>query len=383
MKYLSIAVLLLLSATAFAQKKLPVIKATSTKASIHEGNNPATAWRLTPEAKPDVYLTNKLTQPVTVTFKTDIDSISVKLKPGQRKDFIVLLNGKDSCHTSIQSPPKKDFSSQKPQINDTIPLTINKQNTIYVKAVLNNTDTLNLNFDTGSTELTLLGDVLKTKATSAKKLYNTPYELKIGSRTYHTKVYDTELSGHDTDGRFGWDLFDGMIVGLNYDQNIMTVHSKLPGNIKRDKAFTKLPIKYFSSIFFVEAQISQSSTTNKDWFLFDSGYQMTLMLDDDLLHQNSFPASEMPVLSKRLMHGATGNEIPVITAALEKFSIDNYTLTNVPAQLLTTSKPLRGANIHILGNEVLKRFNIYLDFQNNVVYMKPNTHFNDGYIDSK
>jgi hypothetical protein len=105
------------------------------------------------------------------------------------------------------------------------------------------------------------------------------------------------------------------------------------------------------------------------------------MLDSDLLKQNKFPAHEMKEITKVMMHGATGNEVPVITSNLEGLKLGKFTLENVPAQLLTTNKPLRTANVHILGNEVLKRFNIFIDFQDNVVYLKPNHLFNSSYIE--
>ena len=92
-------------------------------------------------------------------------------------------------------------SAQKLVIRDTIALTINEHNTIFVKAVFNNKDTLNLNFDTGTTELILINDVLKNKMNYETKLYNTFYNLKIGNTNYKTKVYDAELAGHGTEGR--------------------------------------------------------------------------------------------------------------------------------------------------------------------------------------
>ncbi|MGQ2983023.1 hypothetical protein [Flavobacterium sp.] len=381
MKQLFLIVLIALSFQASAQKKLPIIKAASPKAGIYEKGKHAVEWTLTPEAKPDVYVTNKLAAPAMIMLKTDSDSIAFRMKPGQRRDFIVLLNGKDSCYTSFQSPVNKDLSKIKPAVHDTIPFVMNSQNTIYVKAILNATDTLSLNFDTGTTELVLTKETLKNKIRSGVKLYNTPQSLKIGSRDYSVNAYDAEKTGHDTDGRFGWDLFDGMIVELNYDRRLMIVHSEMPKSIKKNKGYAKLNITYFSHIFFVEGTLIQSGRKNTDLFLFDTGYQRTAMLDNDLLKQNGFPAEKMEVIKKVVMYGAQGNEVPVITSNLEALKLGKYTLPDVPAQLLTTNKPLRGANIHLLGNEVLKRFNIVLDFQENIVYLKPNVHFTDVYIE--
>ncbi len=382
MRCISYLLLVIFTNCAFAQK-LPVVKAVSNRAKIYEQGNPVSNWTITPKVKHDIFITNKLTGTTTVSFKTDSDSVAFKLKPGEKRDFIVVLNGKDSCYTTIQSPPKKDFSKIKPEIHDSIPFRINEQNTIYIQAVFNKKDTLALNFDTGTTDLVLTDEVLKTKIKSHISLYDTAYDLEIGKRCYKTMVYDAQLTGHDTSGRFGWNLFDGMIVELDYNKNLMLVHSKMPGSIKKDKAYTKLDIKYLSQLFFVTVGMEQNEVEKSYWFLFDTGYQRAIMLDNDLLSKNNFPAEKMDIIKKVMMHGAQGNEIPVITSLLQKMKLGNYELAGVPAQLLTTNKPMPGTEVHILGNEIIKRFNVVLDFQNNIVYLKPNKYFHEQYAEKK
>jgi hypothetical protein len=81
------------------QKNLPVIKANSRTVSIRDGNEMKTGiWTIVPETKPDIYNTSS----ERVTFYTDIDSISVKVKPKHEYSFIILLNGKDSALTQIK-----------------------------------------------------------------------------------------------------------------------------------------------------------------------------------------------------------------------------------------------------------------------------------------
>lgn len=383
MKQILIIALTCLSVTTFAQKKLPIVKANAKTAKIYEEDGLTKGWNINLKAKPDIFTTSKLIKAKTVKFKTDIDSITLKIKPGEKKDFIVLLDGKDSCYTQIASPDIKNFGKIKPEIHDSIPLFINSESTIYVKSIFNQIDTLNLNFDSGTTELVFTNEVLKSKVKSKPQLYNTTYNLKLGSSDYKTKLYPAELTGAGTDGRFGWDLFDGKIVELNYDQNLMVVHSVMPKNVAKDKSFTKLNIKYFAELLLVESTIEQSGTKNTDWFLFDTGYHRTAMLDNDLLKTGKFPTDKMEVIKKVMMHGATGNEVPVITSNLQTLKLGKYNLKNLPVQLITGNKPLRGANIHILGNEVLKRFNTFLDFQNNAVYLKPNHFYNDAYVEQK
>lgn len=97
-------VLFLIGQSLLAQQKLPVIKANSIKVDIKEGKNfKKGTWTIVPEAKPDIYMTsgNK------VTFYTDIDSISFRVKPGHEYNFIILLNGKDSAYTQIKYKPEE------------------------------------------------------------------------------------------------------------------------------------------------------------------------------------------------------------------------------------------------------------------------------------
>ncbi|WP_306350495.1 DUF4932 domain-containing protein [Flavobacterium sp. '19STA2R22 D10 B1'] len=84
-----------------AQNKLPVIKATSTKVDIRDGENfKKGSWNLTPNAKPDVYNT-LASKNKKITFYTDMDSISFTVKANKTYDFLIVLNNKDTCWTRI------------------------------------------------------------------------------------------------------------------------------------------------------------------------------------------------------------------------------------------------------------------------------------------
>ncbi len=383
MKYILALLLALISFRGFSQNKLPVINASSSKAKIYEQDNPVSNWNISPKIKLDIFTTGKLTKSKTVKFKTDIDSVSFRIGPGQQKDFIVLLNGKDSCLTRIQSPEVKNYSKLPVEIHDTIPFFVNRFNTNFLPVVFNNADTLILNFDTGATDISFTNDALKQKVKSHPELYNTLYGIKIGHQNYKTKIYDIQLAGNETDGLLGWDLFDGMIVELDYDHNQLIVHSKMPKQILHDSKYSKFKIRYIKNRPFIESEISQSGIKSKGWFLFDLGYQITIMLDNDLLREARFPTEKMEVIKKVIMHGVRGNEIPVITANLETLKLGNFELKDVPAQIIEQNKPMRGVNIHFLGNDVLKRFNTVLDFQKNVIYLKPNHLYGTGYADQK
>ncbi len=379
MKYVFFLSFFLFSLLCEAQRRLPIVKATNSITTFYEQGQATRKWNLRAGRKSYTHITNKFKKSILLALKTDIDSISIKLKPGKIERFY-FVNGPDSCLITLQGPAPRDYRYQKPEIHDTVAYTLNRFNTANVKTIINTTDTLNLNFDTGATELTVTEDALQHKVKGRISLYDEPNTARIGRRDYQTNIYDSKMAGHEADGLFGWNLFDGMVVELNYDKNIMVVHSRLPKWVGHMKNVAKLKIRYFNYRFLVESELKQNGTAVKDWFLFDTGYQNTVMLDNDLLARQRFPADKMEVIDKVVMHGTNGNDIPVLTSCLQLLRIGNFELEDIPAQVMTTNKTRFGSNIHILGHDVIKRFNIVLDFQDDVVYLVPNGLYNAAYI---
>ena len=99
-------ILLLVGQILFAQQKLPVIKATSKQVDVMDGEIlTKQAWTISPEIKPDIYVTSNKNKKV--TFYTNIDSISFLVKPDIKYNFIILLNNKDTALTQIMYAPSK------------------------------------------------------------------------------------------------------------------------------------------------------------------------------------------------------------------------------------------------------------------------------------
>jgi hypothetical protein len=85
-----------------AQEKLPMIKSNSELVTIKDGATvKENGWRLAPDAKPDVYEADLMDgRAQTVTFVTDVESISFTVEEGKKYDFIIRWADKD-CYTQI------------------------------------------------------------------------------------------------------------------------------------------------------------------------------------------------------------------------------------------------------------------------------------------
>lgn len=91
--------------TTFAQKKLKVVRATSTSVDIKDDNYPVrkNAWTIMPKEKLDVYTTSAKK----VTFYTDQESITFNVDPKVGEyDFIILVNGTDTARTQVKYDAK-------------------------------------------------------------------------------------------------------------------------------------------------------------------------------------------------------------------------------------------------------------------------------------
>jgi len=111
MKKVQLLSILVLFFASSLNAQVPIIKATSDKVDIYDGGNWSKGnWTLAPELNPDVYKTRVDGKDKKVAFYTDVDSISFIVEPNKTYDFIILLNGKDTCRHQINTIPNFEFT---------------------------------------------------------------------------------------------------------------------------------------------------------------------------------------------------------------------------------------------------------------------------------
>lgn len=384
MRYLYVFILILFGSPIFSQSKLPVIKATSKKVAINDGGYlDRDAWSLSPKIKPDVFTADRTRKQKWVTFYTDIDSIKVKVKPGTRFNFVVLLNGTDSCYTQIASaiPPESKVKSRV-ITNDTIPFTLTAYNAIAVRAVVNNMDTVSLHFDAGSFDFRLTRDAVLKKTTllsnqpGALTGKTTPdfnhinkiFKIQMGSLVWNNpETVITGITAHEMDGRFGWNLFEGKQLEINYDKNILVVHSNLP---KALKGYVRSDISFIRSFVCINGSFEIANKTYAGKFLMDTGSDQAMILDSSWVSRNNFPTN-LKLIRTSVLRDPRGVKYETRIVLSPLIRINSFACTNIPTLLLGSNNPV-GFEINYLGNDLLKRFNIIFDFKNDQIYMKPN-----------
>jgi len=299
--------------------------------------------------------------------------------------FILALIFLNSCEQSNSNIHQKETSI----IRDSIPFELSVANNIIFKTVLNGVDSIDLFFDTGGTELVMLHEsvknnttLLKDKNENYKEIDFDPLEdnntLTLGNLSWDSlTIYPVGVGPLEADGHFGWDLFDNKIVELNYDKKVLVTHPSLPQSLD---GYAKMEIEYSHTLFCIQGQINIDGKSYPNRYLFDTGFQRALLLDKDLRAESKFP-TDLPVIKKSELRNSAGTVFVNQVVNAEQFCFKEICANNVPTQLFSTPNPAR-FETHILGNELLKRFNTIFDFQSDYVYLKPNTLMSLPYTDA-
>lgn len=377
-----VTLLLLYNTTVHAQNKLPVIRASSKVVDVIDGEDfRKGAWYIMPENKPDLYYVSIPHKPHRVMFRTDQDSIAFDTRYGGAYDFIIILMNGDSCYTRIIAKEKEllSFSSKRKtrsQRSDTIPMTIGGNDKIFITASVNGSAPLNFQFDLGAG-----GNIIKKGSLDKIKLNFDGKTFLInsdGRNEVPTSSKNTLTAGpmvwkdnitlvvgdnmnRGEDGLLGNTLFQDKVIELNYDQKIMVIHDTLP---KMAAGYVKQSVILDGgTIPFVKASIKAGRATFTDWYMFDTGYSGNMRITSGLYDKHNLEGK----VEKALSFSGTRLVLP-------EFVVGGHSFADVQGILRKTEPD--GKDRGLMGNSLLKRFNVFLDNQNGFIYLKPNSLMN-------
>lgn len=371
--------LLILGQFTFAQNNLPVIRASSKTVSVRDGRHlRKNYWSIMPERKPDYYYVEIPEVAQTITFITDLDSISFHVSYEKDYDFIILLNGKDSCFTRISARYKNINTSTK--INsipgpDTIPFTLGDNRKLYVNARLNGAELNNIQLDLGAG-----GTLINEKSVKKVKIN---FDQKVNlANSDGVNMVQSASKNHLQIGNLVWDslaiavagnmkdyedllignsLFKGEILEINYDKKILVVHDVIPPQVT---SYSRHNIVLDGGVIpYIAAGLRIRNKTQTGWVMFDTGARTSILNSTDvpLAYRITTELASMVGLDE---------------AITPKLNIGDYRLSRF--EYKTRAMGGEGLNM-ILGNDLLMRFNLILDNKNGCLYMHPNSLTNRPY----
>ena len=294
--------------------------------------------------------------------------------------FLLLL----SCKSVIIDDTVLIEKVNKVILNDTIPFKLTAHNNISIESILNNLDTLALMFHTDIHSISLTPEATM-RISNPSEMHHTTANSWTGSKDVSfiennklqiaqldwvdQTVWLDLLSGPETDGKFGPNLFANKIIEINYDENIIVLHSRVDQNISFNEYEKFMLSTNKNESLFVEGQLAIGGDIINHKFMLHSGYGGTLILDDQFCKDNRLITS-LEILEEKDLKDSFGNIIKTKKAKASVFKIGTITFPNMPISYFDS--PLEIQKTSIIGGDLLKRFNILLDTKNLCLYLKPN-----------
>ena len=354
-----------------------MIRANSRQVSVQDGQAfLKDVWTLSPELRPDIYFAAQPRKGNTITFITDVDSISFKTEFGKTYDFIILLNGKDRCYTRISADYNGVFSPRRltpaaAGAPDVIPFTL-RGSRIYFEGIVNGNKGVAIQFDLGAgANCVNLHSVARAGVTFDGKITVTNTDgtheeprsskntLVIGDLKWQqVPLVQVRNMRRDEDLIVGNTLFEKKVVEIDYDRKVLLVRDRLDrppsGHTGHDMILDQHRPK-------IQAAVTVAGKTVSDWFLFDTGRDGTMAIGDEFTREHDLWDKYKAVL-------ALGKKKVVV---LQEVKLGRLTFRDVVTNAVDPSR--QTGRQSLLGNELLNHFNVILDNPNGTIYLKPNS----------
>lgn len=299
-----------------------------------------------------------------------------------------------SCFTAVA---QEEYVPEPSRTLTVVPFSLAAESVILIKAVLvNHTDTLTFILDTGSSGISL--DSLTAKSLGlvpvaseinirgiagvrkAKFVYNKKLklnELTVDSLNFHINDYEflSYVYGVRIDGVIGYSLLSRYILKIDYDVQEIEICSQ--GTIKYPRGGHLL--KPFIRTLPVQSARVRDHRKITSRFLFDIGAGLSLVLSQDF-EQDSVVLRKKRKRFPIQAHGV-GGKLAMDMTLVKDFRLGPYRFRKVPTmvfddQFNVTSYPYLGG---LIGNQILKRFNVIFNYQQREIYLKPNTLYREPF----
>lgn len=264
---------------------------------------------------------------------------------------------------------------------------------ILLRARLDNfSDTLNFILDSGSSGISLdstTAEDLKLKpiptnrtirgvAGIKKVSFLFDHTLHINnmetdSLDFHVNDYSilTAVYGERIDGIIGYSLLSRYIVNINYDSLKIEFFSK--GTYRYPKGgYLFKPI--LNSLPAQNIRVRDANYASSR-FLFDIGAGLCMMLNRDFVEDSALLKKNKKIFLKQAE--GLGGKLDMDLTVIKEVKVGPYKFKKVPVFIFddtynVTSYPYLGG---LIGNDILRRFNVILNYPRRDIYLMPNSHF--------
>ena len=181
--------------------------------------------------------------------------------------------------------------------------------------------------------------------------------------------------GEKIDGIIGYSFLSKYIFKVDFDSFKIDIFSL--GKIKYEAGSTTLKPS-ISRLVTTTLEIKEKQKLTKE-FYFDTGAGLSLLMTDDFVKKNKFLLKRRKQLITQVQ-GLGGKKEMGLTV-IRRVKIGPYIFRNVPTSIYTESdtKVFIDPSIGVIGNEILRRFNMVINYAGGEINLKPNNSYFDNF----
>lgn len=268
---------------------------------------------------------------------------------------------------------------------------------MVVRAVLSSIrDTLNFILDTGSSGISIdstscsrhnikstpTDTIIRGLGKSGKVNYVFDQDLHFPGLTvkqlnFHVNDYSllTSVYGENIDGIIGYSFFSRYIVKINFDSMYVEVYT--PGKIKYPGGgYSFNPL--IRGIPSMDIAFKDRKRFCSD-FYFDTGAGLNFLINEAYVKDSNILRGRQTPLETQAE--GMGGKVKMRLTVIKAIRVGKYKFRNVPTYLFedefnVTAYPRTGG---LVGNDLLRRFNLTINYPKSEIHLAPNSHFHDPF----
>jgi len=193
-------------------------------------------------------------------------------------------------------------------------------------------------------------------------------------------IFDLQqVLGLHVDGLIGGSFFRNTGVKIDYKKQIITIYHPAKNKMNLDD-YSEIPVQFHDHKPYIQAYIEKYDGTSQNIrLLIDTGSSIPLILhanvDSSLIAPDHLTKGHIGVGISGALIGTVGI---VKKIGFSEFSFDEVITSLQDFEYITpeeASKTRHG----IIGNDMLNRFTVYIDYSRNQIFLKPGKKYNKSF----
>lgn len=272
---------------------------------------------------------------------------------------------------------------------------------LYIKVQTKQSDSLRFVFDTGCTGATIDSAIAERAGIGKENRRTVSVAGSGGAQSYTMALHQSlklkkieikdinlvlanmaslsAVIGSRVDGVVGYEILNQYVTQIDFDSKKLLLYNQIKS--VDTTGYTGIPFEFSKNILIPRFPISITLANGETFsgkVMFDTGSIFTLIVSTPFSKYHNF-SSKLGVTSNTMgrgMNAVTQDQL----ANIKSMSFNGFDFGQMGIRLTINEKAEpKDGYLGIMGIEVIKRFNVILDYTHKKIYLKPNQAYRDAF----